>query len=179
MIIYATIPFLRRQLTVFKQDDAVVFVSLANDGVQEFLATYPDYTVRVGDIPELAIFERYAAGEPVNFKAIHRRYIRATPFQRAVWEAMHDMSPTETLTYSELAARAQHPTAIRAVASAVGKNPLTIINACHRILPKSGGIGQYEYGPEIKQVLLERDTTRRFGSVATYDVTRTESHPEQ
>ena len=67
------------------------------------------------------------------------------------------MRPTETLTYSDLAERANYPKAIRAVATAVGKNPLTIINACHRILPNQGGIGKYAYGPEIKQVLLSLD----------------------
>lgn len=157
MIIYDTIPFLQRQLTVFKQADAVVFVSLADDGRQEFLADYPTATIQAGHVPELDLFRRYAAGETVDFRAIKIDYLQATPFQRAVWTALHEMTPTETLTYAELAARAQYPKAIRAVATAVGKNPLTIINACHRILPKQGGIGKYAYGSAIKQVLLSLD----------------------
>ncbi|WKY78781.1 methylated-DNA--[protein]-cysteine S-methyltransferase [Leuconostoc lactis] len=157
MIIYETMPFLQRQLTVFKQDDAVVFVSLADDGRQEFLADYPTATIQAGRVPEIDFFRRYAAGESVDFRAIKIDYLRATPFQQAVWTALHEMAPTETLTYSDLAARANYPKAIRAVATAVGKNPLTIINACHRILPKQGGIGKYAYGPDIKQVLLALD----------------------
>ena len=157
MIIYDTIPFLQRQLTVFKQADAVVFVSLADDRRQEFLADYPTATIQAGHVPELDLFRRYAAGETVDFRAIKIDYLRATPFQRAVWTALHEMIPTETLTYAELAARANYPKAIRAVATAVGKNPLTIINACHRILPKQGGIGKYAYGSTIKQVLLALD----------------------
>lgn len=157
MIIYETMPFLQRQLTVFKQDDAVVFVSLADDGRQEFLAGYPTATIQAGHVPELDLFRRYAAGESVGFRTIKINYLRATPFQQAVWTALHDMAPNETLTYAELAVRANYPKAIRAVATAVGKNPLTIINACHRILPKQGGIGKYAYGPDIKQALLALD----------------------
>lgn len=56
MIIYETMPFLQRQLTVFKQDDAVVFVSLADDGRQEFLADYPTATIQAGYVPELDLF---------------------------------------------------------------------------------------------------------------------------
>ena len=88
MIIYETMPFLQRQLTVFKQDDAVVFVSLADDGRQEFLADYPTATIQAGHVPELDLFRRYAAGEPVDFRAIKIDYLRATPFQRAVWTAL-------------------------------------------------------------------------------------------
>ncbi|MFR8086471.1 MAG: methylated-DNA--[protein]-cysteine S-methyltransferase, partial [Leuconostoc gelidum] len=54
----------------------------------------------------------------------------------------------------------------RAVASAVGKNPLTIINACHRIVPKSGGIGQYRYGSEMKQKLRQLDQSMMVSKLA-------------
>lgn len=179
MIIYDTMPFLQRQLTVFKQADAVVFVSLTADGVQEFEAEYPGFALQPGHVPELAVFKRYAAGEVVDFHAIKVHYLKATPFQLAVWTALHEMAPTETLTYQALAARAKRPTAVRAVATAVGKNPLTIINACHRILPKGGGIGKYEYGPVIKQALLVLDLKQPRSSQVISGESKTENHPAQ
>lgn len=77
MIIYETMPFLQRQLTVFKQDDAVVFVSLADDGRQEFLADYPTAIIQAGHVPELDLFRRYAAGEPVDFSTRRVRVLKS------------------------------------------------------------------------------------------------------
>lgn len=157
MIMYDTMPFLDRHLTIFKQNEALVFISLATDGVKEFHFFYPNEQVTRATLPEIIDFQRYAAGEIVDLSQLKINYLTGTSFQRDIWRAMHEMLPNETLTYAQLAVRANHPTAIRAVASAVGKNPLTIINACHRILPKSGGIGKYRYGPEMKQRLRQLD----------------------
>ena len=60
-----------------------------------------------------------------------------------------------TISYSELARRSNHPTAVRAVATSVGCNPISVIVPCHRILPLTGGIGNYHSGAEIKRRLLE------------------------
>ncbi|CUW09115.1 methylated-DNA--[protein]-cysteine S-methyltransferase [Leuconostoc gasicomitatum] len=157
MIMYDIIPFLDSQLTIFKQNDALVFISLAIDGVKEFHLFYPNEQVTRATLPEMIAFKRYAAGETVDLSQLKIDYLKGTAFQRDIWTAMHDMLPNDTLTYGELAIRANHSTAIRAVASAVGKNPLTIINACHRIVPKSGGIGKFRYGSEMKQKLRQLD----------------------
>lgn len=166
MIIYDTMAFLDRQLTIFKQDDALVFVSLAIDGVKEFHLFYPNEQVMRATLIEMIDFQRYVTGRASDFSQLKINYLKGTLFQRDVWTAMHDMLPNETLTYGELAIRANHPTAIRAVASAVGKNPLTIINACHRILPKSGGVGQYRYGSETKQKLRQLDQSMMVSKLA-------------
>ena len=147
MIIYETMPFLQRQLTVFKQDDAVVFVSLADDGRQEFLADDTTAIIQAGHVPELDLFRRYAAGESVDFRTIKIDYLRATPFQRAVWTALHEMGPTETLTYSDLAERANYPKAIRAVATAVGKNPRPLLMPVIRFYQSRVGLGNMLMGP--------------------------------
>ncbi|CAM3080272.1 methylated-DNA--[protein]-cysteine S-methyltransferase [Leuconostoc rapi] len=157
MITYDTSPFLDRQLTLFKSHDALVFISLADDACADFYAFYPDEQVTRAQLPEMRYFQSYSAGEFVDWTQLKTAYLKGTSFQRDVWQAMREMKLSETLTYSELAVRAKHPTAIRAVASAVGKNPLTIINPCHRILPKSGGIGKFRYGSVIKQAILALD----------------------
>jgi methylated-DNA-[protein]-cysteine S-methyltransferase len=60
----------------------------------------------------------------------------------------------KTLTYRELAARAGNPRAFRAAGTACGANPLPPIVPCHRVLPSTGGVGNYGGGPEMKRALL-------------------------
>ncbi|MCS8588103.1 methylated-DNA--[protein]-cysteine S-methyltransferase [Leuconostoc citreum] len=165
MIIYDTMKFKNWQLTLFKDNDAIVFISFADDGVAEFSLQYPRMKLQYAKIPELRYFEQYLSGERVDFKSLNVAYLSGTPFQISVWHALHEVGKDEKLTYQQLAQRAGHPTAIRAVASAVGKNPLTIINPCHRILPKNGGVGQYHYGQALKKLLISLDdseTTQYF-----------------
>ncbi len=78
-----------------------------------------------------------------------------TPFRLDVWRALLNVECGTTITYAELASHANHPTAIRAVATSVGRNPISVIVPCHRILPASGGVGNYHSGAEIKRKLLE------------------------
>ncbi|MBR4883570.1 MAG: methylated-DNA--[Bacteroidales bacterium] len=61
-------------------------------------------------------------------------YVRGTPLQVAVWREMYSLGRNELITYSQLANRCGRPRAVRAVASAVGKNPFSLIIPCHRVL---------------------------------------------
>ncbi len=83
--------------------------------------------------------------------------ISGTPFQKSVWEELRKIKSGITMTYSELATNLGMSSSVRAVASAVGKNPISIIIPCHRILPRVGGIGRYRWGPEMKRTLLKRE----------------------
>ena len=60
-----------------------------------------------------------------------------------------------TLSYSEVAAKAGNPRAVRATGTACGANPLPPIVPCHRVVPAGGGVGNYGGGPEMKRALLE------------------------
>jgi methylated-DNA-[protein]-cysteine S-methyltransferase len=78
------------------------------------------------------------------------------PFRHAVLETLHDSVPSgSVVTYGKLAARAGNPRAFRAAATACARNPIPIVVPCHRVLPSSGGIGNYGGGPERKRALLE------------------------
>ena len=81
--------------------------------------------------------------------------LAGTPFRQDVWRALLSVERGTTISYSELARRSNHPTAVRAVATSVGCNPISVIVPCHRILPLTGGIGNYHSGAEIKRRLLE------------------------
>jgi len=86
-----------------------------------------------------------------------------TTFQESVWHALQNIPAGQTLTYAELAQRIGKPKAIRAVGTAVGKNPLCIVIPCHRIIAGNGGLGGYVAGLERKQFLLNHE--QHFGSV--------------
>jgi methylated-DNA-[protein]-cysteine S-methyltransferase len=73
-----------------------------------------------------------------------------------VLETLHDSVPRgQVVTYGTLADRAGNPRAFRAAATACARNPVPIFVPCHRVLPSSGGIGNYGGGPERKRALLE------------------------
>jgi AraC family transcriptional regulator, regulatory protein of adaptative response / methylated-DNA-[protein]-cysteine methyltransferase len=83
--------------------------------------------------------------------------VRGTAFQRRVWEELQRIPLGETRTYGEIAAAIDAPRASRAVGSACGANPVPVVVPCHRVLPATGGIGNYGLGPRRKQRLLEHE----------------------
>ena len=80
--------------------------------------------------------------------------LSGTPFQMEVWKALLEIPFGQVVTYGELARRIGRPRAARAVGNAVGANPVPIVIPCHRVVPKSGGIGNFGPGPEWKARLL-------------------------
>jgi methylated-DNA-[protein]-cysteine S-methyltransferase len=109
---------------------------------------------------ELAVtrdtLDAYFAGEgdphalPVDLTLV------AAPFRRAVLEALHsEIVAGQVVTYGALAERAGNARAYRAAATACARNPVPIVVPCHRVLPGSGGIGNYGGGAARKRVLLE------------------------
>ena len=82
-----------------------------------------------------------------------------TVFQKKVWAAASTIPYGKTATYSDIAKQIGKPNAVRAVGSALGKNPICIIVPCHRVLPKSGGIGEYALGASVKKWLLDFEQT--------------------
>ncbi|HJQ64657.1 MAG TPA: methylated-DNA--[protein]-cysteine S-methyltransferase [Burkholderiales bacterium] len=79
---------------------------------------------------------------------------QGTPFQRAVWKAISTVDFGTTITYGELARRAGCPGSTRAAGAATGRNPITIIVPCHRIVGSNGRLTGYAGGLEKKRALL-------------------------
>jgi AraC family transcriptional regulator, regulatory protein of adaptative response / methylated-DNA-[protein]-cysteine methyltransferase len=80
--------------------------------------------------------------------------LRGTAFQRKVWAGLCAMEIGEQKSYGELASRVGHPAAVRAVGTAVGQNPVSVLIPCHRIVRADGAIGQYHWGSDRKKHLL-------------------------
>lgn len=83
--------------------------------------------------------------------------VRGTAFQQLVWTALTRIEPGETVTYGELARRIGRPSAVRAVASACGANPLAVAVPCHRVIGADGTLTGYRWGVERKRALLDRE----------------------
>lgn len=79
---------------------------------------------------------------------------RGTAFQQTVWQALLDIAAGTHLSYGQLASRLNKPQAVRAVGAAVGRNPVSIIVPCHRVLGSTGQLTGYAGGLERKRALL-------------------------
>ena len=78
-----------------------------------------------------------------------------TPFQLKQWGILTELNYGETITYAELAKKSGFPRAIRAAGTAIGKNNVSFLIPCHRIVRSDGSIGNYRWGSEVKRKLLE------------------------
>ena len=94
----------------------------------------------------------YFAGERTKFETATAP--DGTPFQHAVWKAISAVGFGKTITYGELARQAGYPGHARAAGAATGRNPLTIIVPCHRIVGSTGSLTGYAGGLDRKRALL-------------------------
>lgn len=81
-------------------------------------------------------------------------FLIGAPFQLKVWEALLRIPSGQVTTYSEIAQHVGNPKAVRAVGTAVGRNPVSWLIPCHRALRKSGAMGGYHWGLPVKRAML-------------------------
>ncbi|MEO0388720.1 MAG: bifunctional helix-turn-helix domain-containing protein/methylated-DNA--[protein]-cysteine S-methyltransferase, partial [Pseudomonadota bacterium] len=130
-----------------------------------------------GELDQNAVFEDLAARWPA---ATYRRdpaavaphshalfetkraalHLIGAPFQIKVWEALLHVPTGHVTTYSEIARAIGSPRAVRAVGTAVGRNPISWLIPCHRALRKSGALGGYHWGLPVKRALLAWESAR-------------------
>ena len=87
-------------------------------------------------------------------------YLIGAPFQINVWEALLRIPSGHVTTYSEIAASVGNPRAVRAVGTAVGRNPVSWLIPCHRALRKDGSLGGYHWGLPVKRAMLAFESAR-------------------
>lgn len=83
--------------------------------------------------------------------------LRGTEFQEKVWNALLQIKKGETQSYGDIAKTIGKPNAHRAVGTAVGQNPVSLVVPCHRVIQKSGAMGNYMWGPDIKRKILKEE----------------------
>jgi AraC family transcriptional regulator, regulatory protein of adaptative response / methylated-DNA-[protein]-cysteine methyltransferase len=108
------------------------------------------------DPAPLAAWTHAAFGGPGEAKL----FLIGAPLQIKVWEALLAIPSGHVSTYSELARAAGAPQAVRAVGTAVGRNPVSWLVPCHRALRKSGALGGYHWGLPVKRAMLAWEGAR-------------------
>lgn len=87
-------------------------------------------------------------------------YVKGTNFQIKVWEALLRIPLGKAVTYGDIARHIGSPGAVRAVGTAVGKNPIPFLIPCQRVIRKMGGFGNYREGPTRKKIILGWETVK-------------------
>ena len=100
------------------------------------------------DFQNATVDDRWAALSPVG-----------TDFQKQVWRELLEIPSGNRVSYSTVAKNIGRPKAWRAVGSAVGANPIVLLIPCHRVVPASGGTGNYRWGSDRKQAILDIEST--------------------
>ena len=135
----------------------------------------------VGEISKTVIFDDFKSRWPnavyIENKVILKSLIETlvigkgtinihligAPFQIKVWEALMNIPTGFVTTYSDIAKAIDNKAAVRAVGTAVGKNPISWLIPCHRVLRKNGELGGYHWGIDLKTALLARESAQFEG----------------
>ena len=101
--------------------------------------------------------QAYFQGQPIPPALLASLDPQGTPFQQAVWRALLTIAPGRTNSYGALARRLGRPQSVRALAAAVGRNPISILIPCHRVLGAGGELTGYAGGLARKTALLRHE----------------------
>jgi methylated-DNA-[protein]-cysteine S-methyltransferase len=113
--------------------------------------THPVIQQTINQLVEYFEGKRHSFDVPLNF-------LEGTEFQQKVWNALLQIPYGKTISYALLAKNINNPKACRAVGSANGKNPISIIVPCHRVIAADGNLGGYASGLERKKQLLDLES---------------------
>jgi O-6-methylguanine DNA methyltransferase len=134
-------------------DGALCFLALCDDpaeGLADLVGRWPDMTLHPSnDIARV--------GEDAEGAGTLAIVLRGTPFQHRVWQALCTVPRGERVSYRWLAEAAGYPRAVRAVGSAVGRNPVAGYVPCHRVVRADGGWGGYRWGLDRKRAILAQE----------------------
>lgn len=155
---------------VAMRDERVVSLVFAEEeGLNQIRPPFPGEELRAQTV-HLGVVERLRAYFDGDLDALDIVEVETggTAFQRRVWSMLRSIPAGTTLSYAELATKIGAPTAMRAVGSACGANPVGIIVPCHRIVRTDGSLGGYAGGLDRKRALLEHEGVRSHARPQTY-----------
>lgn len=138
------------------------FVGSFDAGVKELQEFYPQAQLEEmleEDNPYARQLIEYFDGSRQDFKV--KKDIVGTDFQRQVWQALETIPFGQTSTYGHIAQMIGRPKAVRAVGTAIGKNPISIIVPCHRVLGKNGALTGFRGGIPMKVWLLDHEAKQK------------------
>ncbi len=121
----------------------------------DLFARWPKATFRAAPGPM-----RHWVEAALTAKGEAKLLLSGSPLQLKVWEALLHIPSGYVTTYSDIARKIDKPNAVRAVGTAVGRNPVSWLIPCHRALRKSGALGGYHWGLPVKRALLARESAQ-------------------
>lgn len=137
--------------------------SLIELRIFSILPSLPKNWARPSKKPLLKLIEdelnQYFSGQRKSF-AFSLKF-NGTPFQEKVWQELLKIPYGQTRTYKDIACKINNPKAVRAVGTAIGRNPINILIPCHRVIKSNGQIGEFQAGANIKKALLEIEKTHK------------------
>lgn len=136
---------------VDQPDDASALAILQTD--------WPAATLQRDPAHAASIVQTMFAAKPPEAPSL-RCVVRGTEFQVLVWRALLEVRPGQLTTYSQIARRIDRPAAVRAVGTAVGRNPIACLIPCHRVIRSTGVIGEYRWGSPRKRLLVATELMR-------------------
>jgi AraC family transcriptional regulator of adaptative response/methylated-DNA-[protein]-cysteine methyltransferase len=148
-------------IVVGATDRGVCSIAFGDDEemlIEELRAAFPKAELKRMDRELEYAVAAVAAGLGENASAIALPMdVRATAFQHRVWRELQTIPRGETRSYSEIAEAIGSPRSVRAVASAIGANPVAVVVPCHRVIGKDGSLTGYRWGVERKRALLDAE----------------------
>lgn len=124
------------------------------EGLQDLQADWPQAHVEADPAALRALAARIFTQPATPCEQPLPLYLRGSPFQRHVWQALLSIPEGHLCSYQQLAHAAGQPKAVRAVASAVAANPIGYLIPCHRVIRSTGHFGEYRWGSLRKQSLI-------------------------
>ena len=157
VMVYDQCLVLGRGVIVVEDQGAIVYIGSPTEDFQVMLK---DLNLKEEELEKRdlswfqALLDSYQEGSLDIFDT-PIKLISGSEFQRSVWQELYKVSYGDIITYSDLANRLDKPKAVRAVASAIGKNPIMLLVPCHRVNGKDGSLRGFRGGLDLKVDLQE------------------------
>ncbi|EXI62111.1 cysteine methyltransferase [Mannheimia granulomatis] len=148
------------RLLLLAQTEGLIYIEFEQEQQTTLLQNFIKASATSGAILEIfckthEILDRYFAGEKLNFSQLDFLHFIGTDFQKSVWTILRTIPYGQTTTYGEIAAQLGKPNAMRAVGGAVGRNPISILVPCHRVLGRNQSLTGFGGGLPNKRFLLK------------------------
>lgn len=163
---YATVPTETGPFAVLVADDAVLASGWTGDVAELLPLVHPSLRPQPADLTErdeLGVFTdaalAYHAGDLEAPDSVPVRQLSG-PFQQHAWDVLRAVPAGTHVSYTELAAKAGRPAAVRAAAATCANNAAALFVPCHRVLRSDGSLGGFRWGLDVKRWLLEHESQR-------------------
>lgn len=156
---FGTVPTTLGSVTLVGAGGSLCYLGFTEGrSLERVLSFFPKATL----VPDLAaasaMAEKVMAIWEGRSRATLSMIVAGTPFQRSVWGALMSIPKGHVVSYGTVAAAIGNPRAVRAVGSAVGANPISLLIPCHRVVQQSGAIENYGWGDAMKRKILKAES---------------------